>query len=61
VRCRSGGTSASTTASAGAEGGPNEEWNLVTLCEDCHLAQHRRAQLAEIERQPEDALLLGLL
>ena len=38
-----------------ADGGPNALWNLVTLCDPCHLAERAR----QVEEQAEAMLLLG--
>lgn len=43
-----------------ADGGSNDDKNLVTLCDDCHLEHHRAEEEArEIEEDAEDMLLLG--
>ncbi len=42
-----------------ADGGPNALWNLVTLCDPCHLAEHRAERARQVEEQAEAMLLLG--
>jgi len=43
-------------------GGPDEPWNLISLCEPCHRMVHAKAMVIVLGRGPEDhVFLFGLL
>jgi 5-methylcytosine-specific restriction endonuclease McrA len=42
-----------------SRGGSNHEENLVTVCDDCHLAIHREAEACEVEEAGEILMLYG--